>query len=196
MQLTRKQIGLITGCGLTLVSVVVDKTLMGGPTPAAASDQLAVASTANSAADSVTPGDAVAALAAGHEAQMKKSLQASALADKLAKLSQSRVPGDKSVRDVFASPSQWFDQDNAVQVQVENDSQPVQSATQQFAEKHRLSTVIMAGKRSAAIVDSKPIRIGQRIDGFTLVEVRQYSALFEKDGQQVELKLNVQGFDN
>jgi hypothetical protein len=63
-----------------------------------------------------------------------------------------------------------------------------------FVADHRLTAVMEGNGRSVvAIVDGKPLRPGQTLDGFTLVSVsgRDVKAVFERSGSaRIELRLN------
>ena len=53
----------------------------------------------------------------------------------------------------------------------------------------QLMATVVAGSRSMANVSGRLIRLGQKLEGFTLVEVDKRSATFEKDGEQHVLKI-------
>lgn len=52
-----------------------------------------------------------------------------------------------------------------------------------------LRAVMLAGAASMADVDGAMVRIGEAIDGYRLVEVREEAAVFEKSGKRYVLKL-------
>jgi hypothetical protein len=62
-----------------------------------------------------------------------------------------------------------------------------------FLQNHKLTAVMDGGKHGVAVVDGKPFRAGQVLDGFALVAVsartRDMNATFEKNGAQVILHL-------
>lgn len=64
-----------------------------------------------------------------------------------------------------------------------------ETASEKFVREHRLHTVMLAGDASLAIVNGTRVALGQQIGGFTLVELRQREALFERNGSRVALTL-------
>jgi len=55
---------------------------------------------------------------------------------------------------------------------------------------HRLMAVMMDGQGGLAIIDGKCLRVGQTMDGFTLVRLSKSSAVLEAGGQKVKLRLD------
>ncbi|MEO1007656.1 MAG: hypothetical protein AAFX79_03765 [Planctomycetota bacterium] len=65
----------------------------------------------------------------------------------------------------------------------------VASAGGSFASRHTLSAVLAAGPDSVAIIDGRPVRIGEKIDGMTLVEVERRAAVFESGARRIRVEL-------
>ena len=69
------------------------------------------------------------------------------------------------------------------------------SATEQkeenlFQSNSRLTATLRAGKNSMVIVDGKTIKLGETVDGFHLIDVKEHSAVFSKNGQPLILELD------
>lgn len=60
-----------------------------------------------------------------------------------------------------------------------------------FRENHRLKATSTAGGETLAVIDDSVLRVGDRLDGFTLVEVDHYRAIFAEGDQKVELSLPI-----
>ncbi len=63
------------------------------------------------------------------------------------------------------------------------------AAADAFAENHTLTSVIMTSQGGSAVVDGKVVPVGRTIDGFRLVRLTRRTAVFEADGEEVELSL-------
>jgi hypothetical protein len=107
----------------------------------------------------------------------------SAIRDELAKglraLAAERGIRPEEVADAFEPPSDW--------IVLEPDDPD--SPKERFRSEHLLGGTFV-GERSHAIVDRERLSLGESIDGFTLVSVGPRSALFERDGVEVELTLD------
>ena len=79
-------------------------------------------------------------------------------------------------------------------IAAEKARQLIQERARKFVADHRLSAVMDGtGRNAVAVIDGRPIRPGQSLDGFTLVSVsgREVKAVFEHAGSDpVELRLN------
>lgn len=88
-----------------------------------------------------------------------------------------------AVRDAFRPPAAWVGTTRAVTP----DEMAV--AARDF-QNRKLTAVIMRNSgRGVAIVDQRTVGVGQSLDGFVLVAVKERSAVFRRGGQRVELRL-------
>jgi|GEM_PF-5650996 len=60
---------------------------------------------------------------------------------------------------------------------------------ERFAESHTLTGVAPRATGGTAIVNGHTVRVGERVDGFRLVRVHADSALFEREGRHVEIRI-------
>lgn len=179
MNKQRAILAAVLGLGLTALSVdrlVLDSS-QSGPQAAAASAFAPVPS-------SSTAGQALetARVALGEaEAAADESLaqRIAAVADEHGVL---RLP----VRDAFAPGDAW--QSNVEPDEPEQRARDVE--LQQFARNHQLMAIMSAGDRGVVVINGRPMRVGQQISGFLLVNVNHNTATFWRDGEQVSLKLN------
>jgi hypothetical protein len=65
------------------------------------------------------------------------------------------------------------------------------AAANHFREHHKLLAVMLSGRGGIALLDGKPLRLGQSIDGFKLAEVHvhEQSVLFVRGQAQVQLNV-------
>lgn len=66
-------------------------------------------------------------------------------------------------------------------------------ALMQFAQNHHVMSIIRTDAGGSALIDGRLINIGNKLDGFTLVELIDTAAIFESDAGRVELKLGSAG---
>ena len=87
------------------------------------------------------------------------------------------------MRDAFRPPAAWVGTTRVVTP----DEMAV--AARDF-QSRKLTAVIMRNSgRGVAIVDQRTVGVGQSLDGFVLVAVKERSAVFRRGGQRVELRL-------
>ena len=67
--------------------------------------------------------------------------------------------------------------------------QPESTPADEFAAAHQLEAVLISETGQLAIVDGRPIRVGESLDGFRLAGVETLAAVFERDGQRVRLSI-------
>ncbi len=106
------------------------------------------------------------------------------LADRLKKAAGEAGLDPDSAADAFAPSELWLAQPEEAQA-----GKNLPTPGEVFATGHRLSSVVLAGEGGWAIVNGKIVRLGERIDGFDLVELTRSSAVFQAGQERVELKL-------
>jgi hypothetical protein len=163
--------------GLAVAALLADRALLGsgkpGPKEAVAEPSAAPAAAPNA------PGQSPVA----PPRQSRETVQES-LACRLKAVSEADGFDSANVRDAFClSPAWTKDLGPAAP------SSPQQDKAEQLKMDHQLVAVMMAGEGGYAIVDGKCLRIGQVLDGFTLISVTDKSAVLESDGIRVELKV-------
>lgn len=67
------------------------------------------------------------------------------------------------------------------------------SPAERFQQQHRLTAVMGTGQTGYAVVDGQMLRLGQKIDGFTLTAISERSAIFELGDLRVELAVQIAG---
>lgn len=53
-----------------------------------------------------------------------------------------------------------------------------------------LTSTLRAGKNSMVIVNEKVVKLGEKIEGYKLIEVKERSAVFVKNGRKTRLSLD------
>ena len=59
----------------------------------------------------------------------------------------------------------------------------------EFIKRHRLTAVAVDGQTTRALIDDRPMVIGQELDRFTLVEIQEDRVVFAADQRQFVLSL-------
>ena len=114
---------------------------------------------------------------------------ASALAVRLQNVAQARPVklNLDQVNDAFRPSQSW------VGAPPPPPARPVQTrdAAAEFKEKYRnkLTTIMKQGVGGVAVIDNVAVAVGQSIDGFRLVAVKDRSAILRRGDQKVELRL-------
>ena len=164
--------------GLAAIAFVIDRATS-SPTPAAAHAMInpaakvgpaARAAAAKPAANTAAVSDGLASLAS-----FSQRLQQAADAEKV---------DATHANDAFVPSVQWAG------TRHENDADTSErlAAANHFREKHKLLAVMLSGRGGGiALLDGKPLRPGQLIDGFKLVELHERSAVFTCGKTQVLL---------
>ncbi|MFP4353733.1 MAG: hypothetical protein ACLFUJ_01325 [Phycisphaerae bacterium] len=81
-------------------------------------------------------------------------------------------------RDVFVASEFWKPKVDTAEEEAKQGPSVEELTLRKFAASHRL-TATLAGANGAAILDDRVVRVGQVIDGCTLVEVTGEKAVFE-----------------
>lgn len=181
MKLSRERIVIGAVLGLGLAALIVDQALFKsgtGPAEATASVPKVEVDSSSAAKSPRLTGPVV-----GPQADHPLSL-----ADRFVQIADARGLDDRITRNAFMPARVGFDsgpieagKSSIVQVQSEND---------QFCKKYELMAVMMNRKNAYAIVNGKPIKVGQAISsGFKLIAVNERSAIFESGNGKVTLEL-------
>ncbi len=72
----------------------------------------------------------------------------------------------RPARDAFVPSGLWKPKGEA-----KSDTGERLASTGSFRAKHKLSVVMMAKRGGMVVLDGKPVKLNQKVDGFTLVEV-------------------------
>ncbi len=59
-----------------------------------------------------------------------------------------------------------------------------------FQTNSMLTATLRAGRNSMVIVDGKTINLGETVDGYQLIDVKEHSAVFTNNGQQHILEID------
>jgi hypothetical protein len=107
-----------------------------------------------------------------------------ALADRLEATRASNAFDLDAVRDAFRPPVSMV---GARKVESVDE---LQMAAKRFVERHKLGAVIRKQSGGGvAVIEDKMLSVGQSLDGFVLVAVKDRSAVLRRGNQRVELRL-------
>ncbi len=163
--------------GLALGGLAVDRLLLnGGPAP-----RKAAAHAVRDASDEPSTTAASASALAPFNAAANRQVT---LASRLDEMAKARRLDPAQVADAFAPSQSWVS--IAAVKPVETNAPPVDEI---FRKSHRLMAVVLNGASGAAIINDKTYVVGMEVGGFTLRSLTKRSAVFERDGQRVELEL-------
>lgn len=168
--------------GLTLSSAVVfliDRVLVGEPAKAEAATS--ESRTSRSRKNTTAPAGKVE----------KKSEPISLFDPSLSYLERLTEPG--SSRDVFSLSSGMLSyyktlQEEAPQEGADGKPAPRPGTPQAFAAEHKLQATSI-GEEALAIIDGKPMRVGDELDGFRLTRIGPYEAEFERGSERAVLSI-------
>ena len=109
------------------------------------------------------------------------------LADRLAAAARSRRVGSDNIQDAFAASESWISRQPAPTTASPSPSR--EDTIAQFTSSHKLMAVITNGGRDYAVIDGHPLAVGQSVDGFRLVSLKQRSAVFRSADMSAEMTL-------
>jgi len=168
-------LGLLGSAGLILV---VDQVLLGPPQGANASQ------TTPAAPPSSTPVAQTNDTAERQPSALQLSRDSSELVDSWnERLTEATtdIPIEAEVTDPFAAVDQYESETTGFMT------------PQTFQQQHKLSSVITSDDTGVAMINGKPLRIGQVIEGYRLISVDDRSAELRAGDQVVRLVLPKQG---
>ncbi|MBM4018486.1 MAG: hypothetical protein FJ288_09205 [Planctomycetes bacterium] len=163
---------------LVLVGLAVDRLLVSSETlqPArAAASPLPSPVLAAAKAAPGAPAAATGSFASPQPARMAERLKA---------LAAGPDHDPAAIREAFAPSDAWL----ALLTAPKEKDIKVDLAAE-FARRHRLTSLLLAGPAGCAVVDGKVLRIGQQIDGFRLVGLAPDGAMFRSVREEAEAKL-------
>jgi hypothetical protein len=105
------------------------------------------------------------------------------LATRLSSIARSESLHGESVRDAFRPPGAWVGASRLASP----DEMAV--AAREFQNRRLTAVIMRTSGRGVAIVDQRTVAVGQSLDGFLLVAVKERSAVFRRGTQRVELRL-------
>ena len=108
------------------------------------------------------------------------------LAERLEKLSSDYAVEPTNSRDAFCPSQSWL-----AELRPETTITSNEARIQNFLQNHRLKAVVTFNNKGAAIIDDKYLPVGGELDGFKLIKVSERSAMFDCEGAQVTLKIEV-----
>ncbi len=178
---------------LGLLALVVDQLFLSTGEPASADAAVTVPPSAIGMSAITAPPTIGDIAAADAPSSSVESPDAPALAQvppsvagRLRKAEQGMAIDPQDVADAFEPPASWLPQPDAADGQA---AQPLSAQGRAFAQRHQLEAVMLQGERSFILVDGKPLRSGDVLDGWTLVQIDARSAVFEAGDVRAVLRL-------
>lgn len=179
MTFTKQQKVLAGILGLGVLAFGVDRFMLGGTTEPA---------NVGASAYGVSPGSG-GRLAGGvvtPELTLPTPNEQS-IARRLARYAEATSLDPHGVREAFVPSEAWVPR---MAPKAETRAPKVREDPREtFVAAHRLNGVAGSGQAAIAIVNGVPVRMGQAVDGCTLVEVTERSAVFTSPAGRVELRL-------
>ncbi len=183
----KKQKVYLAVLGLAVVAFVLDRTLLDASTTAPATATAALRNRqAKKVQDAKQPGAAAEKDAQQAQAQSDPSRRVS-ISRQIALACQAETSSSQDpCPDAFAASPLWV----AVEVQQEQQEQASREkvALENLKSRYTLTAVI-SGKSGMAILGGRCVRVGQSIEGCTLVEVTGQRAIFQAGQDRVELRV-------
>lgn len=170
MAFARRQKALIAVFLLGLVGLVMDRVFLrpqGGPGAASADSSDAYAVPLSPARTAPSPA---------------AEAQGPGVAERLERIWPDRKPNAVEARDPFSLRGSWLGSTGA-------GSSASPDPAEGFAQAHPLVAVVVDGRQSYVLINDHVLKLGEQIDGFTLVSVGAKSAVFERQGQRIVLEL-------
>lgn len=166
--------------GLAGAAWVGDRVIFSGGPQAASAGAIAEAPQA-----APTPAPAVKSASAPSSAGT--ALPLAQRLEKLRKPDEDMAPAE----DAFAVPEAWRPKAAAAKAEA---AAPPRFDADAFKQAHKLTTVLKGTRGNFAVIDGGSLRTpGQELDGMTLREVTSESAVFERDGVTLELRIERHG---
>lgn len=109
--------------------------------------------------------------------------QGPSIADRLREVTQARGSARGDVRDALAPSKAWADElglgqsDTTVQQEIP------------FQDRHHLVAAVVIDGDRYVIIDDQTLGLGNTLDGYTLVDVNERTAVLESNGHRVELEI-------
>ena len=109
------------------------------------------------------------------------------LADRLEEIAGKHRLELTDVKDAFRPGRSWRVEAPKKKAQLPVKTDQVEA--ERFVKNHRLQAVVLADRRSSAIINGRYLTIGQEMDGFKLVAVNKNSVVMASQGTQAVLRL-------
>lgn len=184
MKTSRERNILIAVLSLAGLGLMIDRAVIG-------SDVTGPAESSAGVMDSLTPDPASLLIApdqADHATRANATAQpAESLAQRLRQIADapSSSPDDTlAVRDAFQPAPSWAAPDPGP-----DGGDTAALAAEAFKRDHKLDAVLVTGDRRYAVVNGRTIYVGQTVQGYRLLAVRERSAEFQADGVHVSLSI-------
>jgi hypothetical protein len=108
------------------------------------------------------------------------------LADRLAAAARAHRVGSDNIQDAFAPSETWISRQPT---STRNTSLSREDTIAQFTSSHKLMAVITNGGSDYAVIDGHPLAVGQSVDGFRLISLKERSAVFQSADMSIEMTL-------
>lgn len=183
MVLTRERKLLAAIVGLGAIALFVDRVMLSdshtGPSSAAA----------NALAPDVSSVVVPLAVPQTHEPSAKEAAvkTAPSIADRLAEAA--RELSAEPSRDAFTPAPGWGGFTSPHAEAPAATATPATGRLQTFADTHKLSAIMAGSGGGVAIIDGRPLTLGQMMDGYKLVEIQPSAVTFEGVDGRIVLKL-------
>ena len=179
MQLTKHQKMVGAVLGLAVAAFAVDRWVIGH----APADDAALATSPAPAARRTAPRPQRNRVPAAEQLADASQSAVSTLAARLDEVARAQKLNLEVVNDAFRPPAAWVGTQRTAIVEDRPD------AAREFLQRHRLTAVMRQTGGGVAIIDQKTVAVGQSLDGFRLVAVKERSAVLRRGQHRVEMRL-------
>lgn len=182
MQLTRKRMTMLAVLGVGLLGLGVDQVFL-GPGSATADDAATALLLDAGSVDIDVVRDQFAARTAPRATEV--------FAMRLEEVALNGEYDLADLRDVFSPDESWFPDAPAIRRPEPTAREPrdAGNSPEQFRSRHRLTAVMASGARPCIILDGNFHRIGDVIDGYEVIEIRDRAVVLTGDHELVVLEL-------
>lgn len=118
---------------------------------------------------------------------MSPSFDGPFLAERLAMYASENDVLPQHVADIFTPSNTWCNTETVSPGPAGKDGD--EQAVSDFIENYTLGSVLVSDGNGVAVINGKPVLVGQRVEGFELVQITGNAAVFTQNGGEQQVKL-------
>jgi hypothetical protein len=184
VSLTTRQKILLGIVILGIGAVLIDRLLLDS---GASGPRSAAASVVTSMPDVVPVTAMVGEAAPTATTDMSPSFDGPFLAERLAMYASENDVLPQHVADIFTPSNTWCNTETVAPGPAGKDGD--EQAVSNFIKNYTLGSVLVSDGNGVAVINGKPVLVGQRVKGFELVQITGNAAVFTQNGGEQQVKL-------